>query len=417
MFERRSGSLEHPNTPLTSDAIVAALGGTMTNDAGVTVNETAAMKQSAVFRCASLVSSVSASLPLPVYRSGTRERVTSALLAAPHPDLTAYDLWALAYVHRCLWGNAYLQKVRDNAGQVRELWPIHPARVRPKRIRPSEANPGGKVFEVDDEWGGQHLLTSRDIFHIPGLGFDGVAGVSVVKYAAQAVGLALAAEKYGAKLFGSGNLLSGYLTTEQDIDDEDAIRLQGRWRQKMAGLDRAHEVPVLDKSAKFVSMTMPNDDAQLLESRHFEIADISRYFGVPPFLLNETEKSTSWGTGLEQQAQGWVTFDLHPRWLAPHEARVTRELVPDGQSAKYKLQGLLRGDSQARAELYRTLRELGGLSANDMRELEDEPPVEGGDQYLQPMNLVPLGTTPTTTDQGTQSPTREGGSDAPDADG
>lgn len=412
LFDRRAGSIENPAVPLTGDNISAALGGLIGNDAQVEVTERTAVKMSTVYRCTTLVSSVCSALPFPVYEGRGRGRVEvdSTLLDEPHPDLTRLELDRLAYAHRCLWGNAYQQKVRNRAGQVVELWPIHPDRVRPFRVKPSAGSPAGKVFEVDDDWGKQHLLTPRDIFHVPGLGYDGVKGLSPVRFAAQAIGLSLAAEKYSARLFGRGNLLAGYLTTDRDIEDDDAIRLQGRWRQKMAGLDTAHDVPVLDSGAKFVEMTMPNDDAQLLESRQFGVSEVSRYFGVPPFLLGQTEKSTSWGTGLEQQAQGWVTFDLHPQWLAPHEARVSRELVGTGQRAKYKVQGLLRGDSQARAEFYRTLRELGVVSANDLRELEDMSPIpteKGGDVYLQPLNYGPLGAAP--TDDG-------GGADGPDGD-
>ena len=117
-------------------------------------------------------------------------------------------------------------------------------------------------------------------------------------------------------------------------------------------------------------------------------------FGVPLFLLMETAKSTSWGTGLEQQALGFVIFDLNPTWLTPTEQRIAKELLPAGIEAKYAVQGLMRGDSRARAEFYRVMREIGALSANEIRDLEDRPPVEGGDTYLQPLNLAPLGSTP-----------------------
>ena len=106
----------------------------------------------------------------------------------------------------------------------------------------------------------------------------------------------------------------------------------------------------------------------------------------------QTDKSTSWGTGIEQQAVGFVKFDLHPGWLAPTEARITKELLTDNKRAKYKIEGLLRGDTMARAEFYRVMREVGAFSANDIREFEDLTPVEGGDMHLQPMNMMPLGT-------------------------
>lgn len=388
LFERRN--LENPARPLTDASLLSMLGGTP-GDAGIAVTETSALKMSAVYRAVSLISGLGGALPLHTYKADTKERQPSLLLDNPHPEMTPLELWRLSYAHRGLWGNAVMQKVRNNAGQIQWLYPITPDRVRFGRAKPSDLNPSGKVFEVTDDWGATHALTSREILHIPHFGYDGVMGLSPVKLAAQGIGLALAAESHGARLFGSGNLLSGILETDQRLQQEQAEALQARWRDKMMGLQRSHDVAVLDSGAKFHSLTMPNDDAQLLQSRHFQITDVARYFGVPPFLLGETEKSTSWGTGLEQQAQGFVTFDLHPMWLAPNEQRITKELLPPRRYAKYKLEGLLRGDSIARAQFYRVMREIGAFSANDILDLEDRPPVEGGDERLQPKNMDPLG--------------------------
>ena len=423
MFERRA-SIENPQVPLTSSKLLEWLGG-VESTAGEDVSEVGSLAQSTVYRCTSLIAGVAASLPLPTYKVGTREQTAPTVLENPHPDLTRFELLRLVYVHRCLWGNAYLQKVRNGAGQVTQLWPISPDRVAVARVKSTAGNPSGKLFDVTDEWGKNRAFTQRDILHIPGLGYDGITGCSPIRLAAQGIGMALAAEKYAAKLFGSGNLMSGILQTEQRLDESQARQLKQRWQERVGGTGNAHEVAVLDSGASFQSVTMPNDDAQLLESRHFQVSDLARYFGVPAFLLGETEKSTSWGTGLEQQAQGWITFDLHPQWLAPTEHRLTKELFTDtGQAvyAKYQLQGLLRGDSTSRAEFYRAMREVGGFSANDIRELEDLPPIPDGDGHLQPMNLVPLGTEPAPppepaaaapTDDEPDVPDDEGTDDAP----
>lgn len=402
LFESRS--IENPAVPLTSTALLDYLGAGMPADSGVRVTETGALNTSAVYRAVSLVSTLGGALPIHTYDEGTKNPAVSNLLREPHPDLTPCELWGLSYTHRGLWGNFTAQKIRTGGGEIKYLYPLTPSRVRFGRATPSEANPSGKVFAVTDDHGVEHAMTSREIFHVPGFGYDGVMGMSPVRAAAQGIGMALAAEKYGAKLFGSGNLLSGILKTEQRLEQPQADALQARWRAKMAGLGSAHDVAVLDSGASFQSLTMPNDEAQLLESRRFQITDLARFFGVVPFLMYETEKSTSWGTGLEQQATGWVKFDLHPRWLAPTEQRISRELLLSGQYAKYKVEGLLRGDSTARAEFYRTMREVGAFSANDIRELEDLPPVEGGDSHLQPLNMAPLGSE--------NDPSNEGTSDA-----
>ncbi|WP_084963742.1 phage portal protein [Thermoactinospora rubra] len=390
-------SPENPAVPLTSATLLDWMGGPRTAS-GKRVTEKGALAFSAVFRCTALISGVSSALPLHVYRDGTHTRVASQLLRNPHPELTALEVWRLTFVHRCLWGNAYVQKLRDGGGRVRELWPITPDRVRVERFRPTEANPSGKLFDVTDDWGTQHILTPREVLHLPGMGYDGVCGVSPVRAAAQAIGLGLAAEEYGAKLFGSGNLMSGILQTEQRLTPDQADALKQRWKAKMSGLDKAHDVAVLDSGASFKPVSLPAKDSQFLESRLFEVEEIARWFGVPHFLMGLTAKSTSWGTGLEQQAIGWTKFDLQPTWLAPTEQRITKELLGAGVEARYKVEGLLRGDSRARAEFYRVMREVGAFSANDIRDLEDLPPIPEGDTYLQPLNMAPLGSDPTNDD-------------------
>ncbi|MGW4388210.1 phage portal protein [Streptomyces sp. NPDC004685] len=398
--------VENPAVPLTSGTLLDWFGGART-DAGVPVTERTALHMPAVWRSVAVIAGVSAALPLHTYKAGTKDKAPSPLLDNPHPELTPLELWRLAFVHRVLWGNGYLQKVRAPSGQIKELWPIRPERVEVKRLRPSDANPGGKAFFVTDEWGEVHAFTSREVLHLPGLGYDGLKGLSPVSLAAQGIGLAQAAEVSAAKLFGRGNIMGGILTTEQELTEPQATALKARWGSMVGGIENAQEVAVLDAGASFSPVTMPLKDSQFLESREFQNTEIARMFGVPLFLLMETAKSTSWGTGLEQQAQGWVTFDLGPTWLSPTEQRISKELLPDGQYAHYALQGLLRGDSSSRGTFYRAMRDTGVMSANDIRYLEELPPIPGpeGDTYLQPTYMAPLGSNPL-ADNGGDIPAR-----------
>ncbi|MET9957041.1 phage portal protein [Streptomyces sp. NPDC006339] len=407
LFERRS--VENPATPLTSASLAPLLGGGVPLESGEVVTETNSLRMPAVWRAVAVVANVSAALPLHVYTAGTKDRATVELLENPHPELTRFELWRLVYVHRLLWGNAYLQKVRNRAGTVVQLWPVRPDRVQVDREQPSAGNPGGKVFWVQTEDGPRVRLTSKEILHLPALGYDGVTGCSPIRAAAQGIGLGIGAERSAARLYGSGNMISGVLQTEQRLQPDQAAALKASWRAKMGGSGAAHDVAILDSGASFQPVAMPYRDSQFLESRQFQVTEVSRMFGVPPFLLMSTEKSTSWGTGLEQQAQGFVTWDLSPTWLTPTEQRVTKELLPASQYAKYALQGLLRGDSEARAIFYRAMRDVGAFSANDIRSLEDMPPITDGtgDTYLQPMAMAPLGSDPT-------APTTKEGSDAED---
>jgi HK97 family phage portal protein len=385
-------TLEDPGQPLTSTTLLDFLGIAKTA-AGKNVNEVSALGMSAVWRAVTVGSNVPASLPLHAYQKNPASSVrvaaighAAALLDEPHPDMTDYELWQTVWLHRRLWGNAYCRKLRDQLGRIQEIWPIHPGRVKVGRA----SETGEKIYAIDG--GRQVYVGDEHILHLPGIGYDGLTGVSPVRVASQSIGLALAAEEYGAKLFGSGSLATGILQTEQRLTQEQADALHTRWKAKRSGLQSAHETMILDSGAKFEQLTIPPQDAQFLESRRFQITEVCRWFGLPPFLMFETEKSTSWGTGLEQQMLGWLSIDLRPD-LVGFEKRITRGVLKaDNAYAKYSIEGLLRGDSKARAEFYRRMWELGALNTNEIRAYEELQPVDGGDVHYRPLNYGRLGT-------------------------
>lgn len=386
----RNASVESPALPLTSTTLVDWMSGPA-SASGVHVTETSALGMTAVWRAVNLIAGTAASLPLHAYRQDGAVRLpvgptsqAARLLDRPHPDLTPFELWEIAYGHLLLWGNAYLRVLRDGLGRIRELWPIHPGRVRAGR----ESETGTKVYlidgDIDTEYTDQHIL------HIPGFGYDGVCGVSPIRQARQGVGLALAAEEYGARLFGSGSLASGILQTEQRLEQEQADALKARWTARVGGLSKAHDVAVLDSGIKFQQLSIPPEDAQFVETRRFQITEVARLFGIPPHMLMETDKSTSWGTGIEQQGIGFVQYTLSP-WLNRVEQRLTQLLRPEPVYARYTVEGLLRGDSAAQGQHYTALWNLGVLSTNEIRALSELPPVEGGDVRYRPLNMGELG--------------------------
>lgn len=384
-----NASIESPEVPISSENIVKLFDGEPV-DAGVTVNEEKSLGITAVWCAVTLISGTIASLPLHAYRvgaDGARVKLATgqaaSLLDSPHPDMTPFELWETALSHLLLWGNAYLWKGRDQGGRtVRELWPLHPGRVKAGRT-----SDGVKVYTLDGQ-----PFTDADILHIPGFGYDGVCGVSPVRAAKQGLGLAIAAEKFGAKFYGSGSLATGLLQTEQRLTQDQADQIQARWKAKRSGMDSAHQTIVLDSGAKFSQLTIAPVDAQFLESRSFQISEIARMFRVPPHMLMDTDKSTSWGTGIEQQAIGFVTYTLRP-WLTRIEQRLTPIIRPDAAYARFSVEGLLRGDSTARKDFYNGMWQLGALSTNEIRAFEEMPPVEGGNVRYRPLNMGELGTT------------------------
>ncbi|HEX8347387.1 MAG TPA: phage portal protein [Actinoplanes sp.] len=410
-------SIENPAVPLTSTTLAEFLGPGQTS-AGVGVNEQSALAVSAVYRSVNLIAGTSAGLPLHAFKKDgdTRTRVgpesqAGQLLDDPHPDMTPFEFWETVYGHKLLWGNAYLRKVRNRLDQIVELWPIHPGRIRAGR-----ASDGSKVYEGDR---GAHAWTDREILHIPGFGYDGVCGVSPIRLAREGLGLALAAEDFGARFFRSGSLMSGILQTEQRLDKTQADALKAQWKAKVSGLGNAHDVAVLDSGAKFQQMSVPPGDAQFLESRQFQVTEVARWYGIPPHMLMQTEKSTSWGTGIEQQGIGFVTYTLQP-WLIRVEQRLTKMLRPGSVYARYSVQGLLRGDSAAEAAYNTAMWNIGALSTNEIRAFKELPPVDGGDVRYRPLNMgvlgqadpapAPAGPPPGDTD----SSDEEDGSDAAD---
>lgn len=381
----RATGLSNPAVPVTSTAILDWL---KTSGQAPEVTEESSLGMSSVWRAVNLIAGTSASLPLHAFKSEGPARVQQTsgaaadLLANPHPDMTPFELWELGFGSVLTWGNAAYLKLWDQRNQLRELWWINPAHIKYGR-----ASDGTKVYTVK---GFDRGLSDREVLHIPGFGYDGVKGASVISLNRQGLGLAMAAEEYGSRLFASGSLATGILSTEQTLDQEEADALKARWKAGGTGMASAHDVRVLGSGATFQQLSIPPEDAQFIETRRFQIEEVARIFGVPPHMLGETAKSTSWGSGLEEQNLGFLIYTLRP-WLTRFEQRISQALRPGPVYARYSVEGLLRGNSTARAEFYRRLWELGVFSTNDIRALEELPPVEGGDVRYRPLNMGVLG--------------------------
>lgn len=383
-------SIENPGVPITSAADWWGWGPTA---AGVQVNEQRAYGLPAYYRAVMITSNTLASLPIKVYRKGTRELVTSTtVLDRPNPRQTPIEFWTTMYANRLTWGNAYALKIRDGAYNVREVWPVHPRRVHVREEVASPKNPSGLVFCVTTTNGAQIEFTDADIMHLPYFSVDNVSGLSPLTLFRQALGIAIAGDESAASLFANGSQLAGIITTEQKLDDETATRISNRWQEMNSGAQRAGKTAVLGSGAKFDPVSLPPADAQLLESRKWSVSEIARMVGVPPHLIGEVDKSTSWGTGIEEQVLGWVKFTLQAQIIAT-EQRITGELLPGGFTsgswfAKFSLEGLLRGDATTRAALYKSGILDGWLTRNEVRELEDREPLDGLDEPIIPSNMA-----------------------------
>jgi HK97 family phage portal protein len=359
---------------------------------GVTVTEDKALTSTVVWACVQLIAGTLGSLPLIHYRrlaNGGKERATDTRLYrllhdTPNDEMSASTFAETLTVHVLLWGNAFAEIRYDNRGQVGALWPIEPWRVQGKRTEAKEL-----YYLVD----GQTKLAADEMLHIPGLTPDGVWGYSPIQKAREALGLLLAAEKFGGVFFGQGSSFGGILTHPGKLNEAAEKNLRNSLEQRAQGVERAHNFIILQEGIRYDKVGIPPDDAQFLETRKFQVGEIARIFGVPPHMVGDVERSTSWGTGIEAQNIGFVTYTLR-RWLVRFEQEITRKLISplerNLQFVEFLVDGLLRGDTQTRYAAYQVGRNGGWFSANDIRRLENLDPLgPDGDVYLVPMNMVP----------------------------
>lgn len=353
-------------------------------NAGVAVTDATALQLAAYYACVRLLADSIASLPWDSYRKRgvVREPVEPqpSLLRDPHPDLTLFDWKHVMVVSLAMRGNFYGQVVeRDRLEYPTVIQPLHPDMVRLDR------DPQTYDKRV---WINGNRYPIADLFHIRAFTLPGqLEGLSPISMARQTLGLGLAAEQFGARWFRDGAAASSVLETEQSLTDDQVLRVQQVWVQSHGGRRRP---AVLSGGFTWKPITITPEESQFLETRKFQTAEVARFFGIPPHMIGDVERSTSWGTGIEQQGIGFVTYTLAP-WLNRIEAAFNR-VTPLGQFVKFNVSALLRGDVKSRYEAYRTAIEWGFTNRDEVRALEDLPPIPGGlgRQFIQPLNFGPL---------------------------
>ncbi len=361
--------------------------------AGVAVTPDTAMRVSAVFACVRLIATTIGTLPIHVNRKrsdGRRERVddhpaATALTTRPNPGWTRQQLIEQLVMHLLLWGNAFLGVERNELGYPLAIWLVHPSRVR------VWGDGRTRRYLVDGE-----VVPDGSLVHIPALSVDPSTGIGLSPIAAarDAIGIALAADEAAARFWESGGIVSGLIRTNASLTPEQATRLLQAWESMHRGSRRAGRVAVLDSGAEWEPVSAPWKDFQFLEQRQFQVAEIARLFGVPPHLIGDVERSTSWGTGIAHQTLGFLQFTLRP-WLVRIEDSLSNDLIiTRGLYVQFSVEGLLRADVETRFQAYRMGREIGIYSANEIRELEDLPPIgPEGDILYTPANWVPVART------------------------
>jgi HK97 family phage portal protein len=374
---------------------------------GMVVQPETAMTVSAVFGCVRVLGESLAQLPWHVYKregqDGKRKSVATehelyrTLHDRPNGWQTPMEWKEMGMAHVCLRGNFYSRVVTTVDGDV-ELHPLNPDRVTPELL------PSGVCRYLYRPTMGQPVtLNAHEVFHVRGLTIDGVAGVSVLEYARNAIGGAMAQETHGNSLFKNGGLPTFWIKRPagRRWTPEAKQNFRTGWRKLHAGPENAGNPPILEDDMELRELGLTNRDSQWIESRGFQAVEICRFFRVPPHLIGILDRATF--SNIEQQSIEFVTYTLGP-WAIRWEQSADRDLIDDSETyyTKMEMEGLLRGDVASRYAAYNVGVQGGWLLRNEVRELEDLDPIEGGDVPMSPMNMQPAGGGPDENQQGGQ---------------
>lgn len=372
-----------------------------TTAAGQRVDSETALQVSAVFACLRLLSETIATLPIAMYsrRGGVRRQVNSPVwLDYPTEDpggVGRIDLLSQLMLSLLLEGNAYVAILWDGP-RIVGLEVLDPTQVTTHTVVVDGRR--RKVFHATDVDADGHEValgwfTTREILHIPGMTLPGqFVGVSPIRFAREPIGLALAAQTYGARFFAQGAMPGAVVEVPGPMSEEGLARAREAWRVANSGMDNAHRVALLTEGAKFSKVALSPDEAQFLQTRQFQVPEIARIFGVPPHLIADATNSTSWGSGLAEQNLSFAAFCLRP-WLERIEAGLTRlvyaETADRQKSVKFDLSGILRGAPTERMNMYSIGLQQGIYSIDEVRAAEDlEPLPDGlGQVHRVPLNL------------------------------
>lgn len=360
---------------------------------GNRVDENSSLANPTVWACVRVISEAFASMPAHVFRrtaDGGKELARNHYLYPlvhdqVNEELPAFNYRELAMAHLLTWGNHYSLIEWDNAQRVKALYPLPPDRIKVER----ETVTSRKTFKYRQNNGKWEPIAAEYMFHVAGLGYDGIAGYSPVGVQRQALGASNAVAEFGARLFGNGVRSSGFLKIAGSLTKEAGDRLASSFAEKYAGLANAHKAILLEGGLEFVPNSINPDDAQFLETKKFSRSEIAGMFRVPPHMVGDLEKATF--SNIEQQALEFVTFTLVP-WMARWEAAMEAQLMtPQARSTLFvelDANGLMRGDAKSRGEFYQLGINAGWLKPNEARQKENLNTEPAGDVYMRPMNTT-----------------------------
>ncbi|MBI6941427.1 phage portal protein [Pseudomonas putida] len=364
-----------------------------TSASGKHVSVDKALQLSTVWACVRLLSESVSTLPLRFYRrmpDGSREQAKDhplyrLLCRVPNVEMTPQRFMLLVVASLCLRGNAFVEK-KMIGQRVVALVPLLPQHMTVKR------QDNGRLQYKYSEKGQVREIPEKNLMHIRAFGLDGVSGMLPVTTGREIFGSAMAAEEAAAKVFAQGMQASGILSSDTDLKPAQREQLRASLTAFM-GSTNAGKIMVAEAGLKYQGITMNPEAAQMLESRSFNVEEICRWFRVPPFMVGHMDKQSSWASSVEAQNLHFLTNSLRPL-LVNIEQEITRCLIGDLDAdeyfAEFAVEGLLRADSAGRGAWYNTALQNGWMCRNEVRRLENLPPIPGGDTYTVQSALVPL---------------------------
>lgn len=372
-------------TIASSDQRIIQLLGSTETASGMRVNSDSAMRVSSVYACVRLIAGAISSMPVDVYKKDgvIRKKIEDdplwwLLNEEPTPRFTSAAMWEQVVSQMLLKESGFVYMGRSNSGAVRELIPLPYDACRAYRTE------DGKRLRYSIQDIRKFGADQDDVLHFPGFGFDGLKALSVIQYAARnATGNAMAMDEYSGKFFSGGAHPSLVLMTDKMMKDDQINSLKQQFADKYSGIGNAHQLPlVLTEGIKHQQVSINAEDAQLLDARKFQVVDIARAFGVPPHMIGETSQASSWGTGLEQMAIGFVRYTIQPH-LVRIEQELNRKLYKNaGRFLAFSRDSAMEGDSKAMSELFKAA--LGGpgsgpgyMSVDEARQRKNLPPLKG----------------------------------------
>lgn len=352
-----------------------------------------AMQLSTVWACVRLLSESVSTLPLKLYRrlpDGSRETASEhplyrVLCRTPNSEMTPQRFMLLVVASICLRGNAFVEK-KMIGNRIIALIPLLPQCMTVKRLD------NGRLQYKYNENGTEREIPEKNLMHIRGFGLDGVCGMLPVTTGREIFGSAMAVEEAAAKVFAQGMQASGILSSDSKITPQQREQLRTSLNA-FVGSNNAGKIMVAEAGFKYQGITMNPEAAQMLESRSFNIEEMCRWFRVPPFMVGHMDKQSSWASSVEAQNLHFLTNSLRPL-LVNIEQEITRCLIGDADAdeyfAEFAVEGLLRADSAGRGAWYNTALQNGWMCRNEVRKLENMPPIPGGDTFTVQSALVPL---------------------------